>query len=66
MPNKHYELDSILVAIVRGMSELASTIDTDQGLHESSLNLRLGDMRALFDEAVATIEAINEEVKVQD
>jgi len=64
--NKHYELDSILVAIVRGMSELATEIDTDQGLHEHSLELRLGDMRALFNEACATLEQINKEVEVRD
>jgi hypothetical protein len=63
--NKHYELDSILVAIVRGMSELASTIESDQGLHESSLDLRLGDMRALFSEGVAVIEQINKEADIQ-
>jgi len=47
------------------MSELASTIESDQGLHETSLDLRLGDMRALFNEGVAVIEQINKEADIQ-
>lgn len=58
-PNKHYELDSVLVAITTSLSGLASEI-SEEPLHTKSLELRLGDSQSLFDEACNLLRQINE------
>lgn len=59
-------LNSCLVGLVVGFKEIANEIDEGQGLHETSLNLRMGDMHKIFNEACSTIEEMNSEVEVQD